>query len=282
MRLIKSVRAMQKEIKRLKKSGKTIGFVPTMGFLHEGHASLLRQSRKDCDVSVLSIFVNPKQFAPNEDLNKYPRDLKKDISFAKKEGVDIMFHPTELEMYPDDFLTHVKVNSLGGILCGQFRPGHFEGVATVVTKLVNIAWPDILYLGQKDAQQAAVLKRMVEDLNFPVKVKVMPTIREKDGLAMSSRNSYLSPKQRQDAANLYKALQHGKSLIEDGERHPDNVIESIRKFISLMNPAKIDYIECRDALTFHPLTELQGTILIALAVWIGETRLIDNISVRVK
>lgn len=282
MRIIKTIRAMQQEVTRIKRKKKTIGFVPTMGFLHEGHASLLRRSRKDCDVSVLSIFVNPKQFAPNEDLNKYPRDLKKDISFAKKEGVDIMFHPTELEMYPDDFLTHVEVNSLSNILCGKFRPGHFKGVTTIIAKLLNIVQPHVLYLGQKDAQQAAILKRMVKNLNFPLSVKVMPTIREKDGLALSSRNSYLDSKQRQDAAILYKALQHGKSLIENGERHPDNVIESIRKFISAMNPAKIDYIECRDALTFHPPTELQGTILIALAVWIGETRLIDNIAVRIK
>ena len=286
MKIIKDINSVRRNILFAKSRGKKIGFVPTMGYLHEGHASLLRQCKKENDISVLSVFVNPKQFGPNEDFKEYPRDYKKDELLAKKEKVDIIFHPSIKEMYPDErsepsgYLTSVEVERLGNCLCGKSRPGHFKGVTTVVAKLLNIVSPDVLYLGQKDAQQVVIIRTMMEDLNFPSNVKVLATVREKDGLAMSSRNRYLTPLERKEAPILFQALRSAKEKILDGERNPDRIIEMIRSMISKNSNGRIDYIECLKAKTLEPMIALSGEVLIALAVWFNQTRLIDNILVR--
>jgi len=280
MRTIRSIKTLRRFLRQAKRQGKTVGFVPTMGFLHTGHCSLLRKCRKENDVVVLSIFVNPKQFGKNEDFSQYPRDLKHDEILAKKENVDIMFHPSEKEMYPTGHRTEVKVKELSEMLCGRFRPGHFAGVATVVAKLINIVAPDGIYLGQKDAQQAVIIRRMVQDLNFPTMIKVLPTVREKDGLAMSSRNSYLDPTQRSQAPILYQALTAAKTAILKGERNPRTVCDMVRSLIRAKTESPIDYVACIDAETLQPLKTIRGTVLIALAVWFGKARLIDNILVR--
>ena len=255
----------------------SIGFVPTMGALHDGHLSLIRKSRRENDITIVSIFVNPKQFGPREDHSTYPRLEIKDILLAKKEKVDIIFYPSEEEMYPTSFLTSVRVDQLTDVLCGPSRPGHFQGVATIVGKLLNIVTPDVLYLGQKDAQQAAVLKRMVTDLNFPVSIKVCPIVREADGLAMSSRNSYLTSRQRAEAPVLYQSLKKAKRKVLTGERSPTKIINLIRNQIKKQSSGRIDYIACTDANSLIPLKRIKGRVMISLAVTIGRTRLIDNI-----
>ncbi len=272
---------MQSAISALKFKGKSIGFVPTMGCLHAGHASLLKKCRKENDVSVLSIFVNPRQFSPQEDFKRYPRTFKKDENFAKKEKVDIIFHPSVDDMYPLGFLTSVEIRNLSEQLCGRFRPGHFQGVTTVVAKLLNIVSPHVLYLGQKDAQQAMVIQTMVKDLNFPTHVKVLPTIREHDGLALSSRNIYLSPEERVAARVLYQALLAAKNQIRNGEYKPHRIIQKMRSMILAKTSGPVDYIELVDASTLKKLKTLQGNVLIALAVWFGRARLIDNITIRI-
>ena len=281
MRTVRGIDVLQRKILRLKRQGRSVGFVPTMGYLHAGHASLLRQCRKENDTVVLSIFVNPLQFGKNEDFSKYPRDFKKDELLAKKEKVDIIFYPSEETMYPDGFLTQVAVKELGEALCGKFRPRHFDGVTTVVAKLLNIVLPDRLYLGQKDAQQAVIIKRMVADLNFPVLVKILPTVREKDGLAMSSRNAYLDVRQRQTAPILYKTLRAAQTAVREGEKNSLRITKLIRSRIESQSAGPIDYVECVDAETLRPLKVLHGKVLIALAVWFGKARLIDNILVRI-
>src|SRR5262245_3713694 len=213
MQIIRSPQRVQQIIARLKKQGRSVAFVPTMGALHDGHVSLLRRARKEHDVCVLSIFVNPKQFGPKEDFKKYPRPAKADIAIAKREDVDLIFYPTDKQMYPDGYLTAVEVEELGNVLCGEFRPGHFKGVTTVVAKLLNIVFPDEMYLGQKDAQQAAIIKRMVADLNFATTISVCPTIREKDGLALSSRNKFLTSAQRNEAVWIYRSLKQATQRI---------------------------------------------------------------------
>ncbi|NQU18706.1 pantoate--beta-alanine ligase, partial [bacterium] len=215
MRIISNPIFLQKEVVRLKRKGKTIGFVPTMGYFHEGHLSLIRKARCECDVVVVSIFVNPLQFGPREDLKEYPRNLNKDISLCRR-YTDILFFPGAKTMYPQDFLTSVEVKNLGNILCGSSRPGHFKGVITVVNKLFNIVTPDMAYFGQKDAQQATIIKKMVRDLNMPIKINVLPIVREYDGLAMSSRNTYLSVKKRKDALVLYRSLMLARDLTRKG------------------------------------------------------------------
>lgn len=267
---------MQRLVKKLKSEGKTIGFVPTMGYLHEGHLSLARQAREDTDIVVMSIYVNPLQFGPKEDFQRYPRDLKRDVKLAKSVGVDIIFTPSDEEMYPPDYVTYVEVEKLTERLCGQFRPGHFKGVTTVVTKLFNIVKPDIAYFGQKDAQQARVIEKMVEDLNMDIKIKIMPIVREKDGLAMSSRNVYLSSEERKKAVSLYLALRKAEGLISQGEREPEKIIEEMKKILVKSGVSRIDYIEIVDSQNLKPLKKIKGKFLIALAVWIGKTRLIDN------
>lgn len=279
MRVITDIKTLRSTITAAKRRGKTVGFVPTMGALHEGHLSLFRRCRKDNDLSVVSIFVNPLQFAPNEDFRRYPRKKKQDFSLAKKESVDIIFYPSEKEMYPRRFLTKINAKEVTENLCGPFRPGHFKGVATVVAKLLNIVTPDALYLGQKDAQQCVVIKQMVQDLDVPVAVKVLPTIRERDGLAMSSRNQYLSFEERKRAVMIYQSLKAAQKKILAGERQAASVINLMKSSIKKAFD-KIDYVECVEAQTLKPLRRLRGQVLIAVAAWIGKTRLIDNLIVK--
>ncbi|MDD5291559.1 MAG: pantoate--beta-alanine ligase [Candidatus Omnitrophica bacterium] len=279
MKIISSPRLLQKEIIRLKKKGKVIGFVPTMGYFHEGHLSLIRRAREDCDIVVVSIFVNPLQFGPKEDLKGYPRNIKKDISLCRNYA-DILFCPNVKAMYPDDFLTEVKVGRLGDILCGVSRPGHFKGVSTVVNKLFNIVLPDKAYFGQKDAQQAAIIKKMACDLNMPVEIQVLPIVREYDGLAMSSRNVYLSYTERKEAVVLYKSLILAKDLIKDGVVDCAKVIARMRSYILKTKSAKIDYIRIIEPKTLVAIKKIKREALVLLAVFIGKTRLIDNILIK--
>jgi pantoate--beta-alanine ligase len=281
MRIVKKIKLLQSLSRKAKREDKRIGFVPTMGALHEGHLSLIRKAARENDVVVLSIFVNPKQFGPGEDFKSYPRPEKKDILLAKKEPVDIIFYPSGNEMYPEGFLTRIEVERVTEGLCGSSRPGHFRGVTTVVGKLLNIVSPDVIYLGQKDAQQAAVLKRVVRDLNFPVTVKVCPTVREPDGLARSSRNSYLTPKQRSEAVVLYGSLKDAKMKILAGERQPRKINQRIRSMIEKSSSGKIDYIACVDPETLVPLKQIHDKVMVALAVRFGQTRLIDNMTIHI-
>lgn len=280
MRIIRRPAEMQAVSRKYRNKAKSIGFVPTMGALHEGHLSLIRHARKENDITVVSIFVNPAQFGPKEDFKRYPRPINKDIFLCKKEGVDIIFHPDVKMMYPGDFKTYVTVEGLSGVLCGKSRPGHFRGMATVVIKLFNIVSPDAAYFGQKDAQQTVIIKKMACDLNIPIKIKVIPTLRQKDGLALSSRNLYLSKGERADAFVLYDSLNSAKELIDSGIRDTDKIIKNMRRLICEKNTAKIDYLSIVDLDTLEPVKKITGNTLIALAVWIGKTRLIDNIIVR--
>ncbi|MGE4357034.1 MAG: pantoate--beta-alanine ligase [Candidatus Omnitrophota bacterium] len=280
MRVIEEIKEMQKLVKQWRRKNKTIGFVPTMGYLHEGHLSLARQARKENDVVVMSIYVNPLQFGPHEDFKRYPRDLKRDIKLAKDVGVDVIFSPRDREMYPRDYVTYVEVEKLTEGLCGRFRPGHFKGVTTVVTKLFNIVKPDVAYFGQKDAQQARVIEKMVEDLNMDIKIKILPIVREKDGLAMSSRNVYLNPEERKKAVCLYQALKKAEAMFRRGIRDADKIVREMKKFIASRGDFRIEYIEIVDAKTLMPLRKIKNNTLIALAVWIGRTRLIDNIIIK--
>lgn len=281
MKIISSISQLRNTLAPYRKKGKSIGFVPTMGALHEGHASLLRRCKKENSVSVLSIFVNPTQFGPDEDLKEYPRDKKKDVLLAKKEKVDIIFYPSEKTIYPAGYLTYVDVGQLGHVLEGRSRPGHFRGVATVVTKLLNMVGPDRLYLGAKDAQQCIVIQRVVQDLNLPVSVVVCPTVREADGLAMSSRNQYLTAAQRKEAAILYQALNQAKSEIQKGFRDATRIRYLIEQTIRTQSAGDIDYVACVDAGTLEPLNILKDTALLAVAVRWGRTRLIDNMTVKI-
>ncbi|WP_457679551.1 pantoate--beta-alanine ligase [Thermovibrio sp.] len=277
MRVVKKVKEMQSIGLNLKKTGKEVGFVPTMGYLHEGHLSLVRRARRENEVVVVSIFVNPTQFGPNEDFERYPRDLERDLELLKKEGVDLVFTPSAEEIYPEGFSTSVEVKGLTEGLCGAKRPGHFRGVATIVAKLLNIVMPERAYFGEKDYQQLQVIKRLVSDLNIPVKVVGCPIVREEDGLALSSRNTYLSKKERESALSLYRGLKLAKELFERGERKPERIKKEVRKLI-LSHPKveKIDYVEIVDGTTLKPVNEVKEGDLIALAVFVGKTRLIDN------
>lgn len=277
MKIIKSPEILFKNIKRLKLAGKSVGFVPTMGALHEGHLSLIRKARKVNKIVVVSIFVNPSQFAPREDLKKYPRPIKKDLLLARKEKVDYVFYPSAKTMYPDNFLTYVFVSGLSETLCGKSRPGHFRGVATIVLKLFNIIQPDAAYFGQKDAQQAVIIKKMAKDLNIPVKIKVMPTIRDKDGLALSSRNIYLNKEERLSALVLSRSLNLAKLLIKGGASDAAKIISRMKQLISQKKNASIDYVSIVDPESLQPLKKISGDYLIVLAIRIGKTRLIDNI-----
>ncbi|UCH12219.1 MAG: pantoate--beta-alanine ligase [Candidatus Omnitrophota bacterium] len=280
MQLIKSINSVKKQIRKAKKTGKSIGLVPTMGYFHEGHLSLIRKAVKECDVVVISIFVNPAQFGPGEDYLRYPRELSRDLHLAEEESVNIVFAPSAKSMYPNGYQAYVNVEKMSKVLCGISRPSHFRGVVSVVAKLFNIIEPDIAYFGGKDAQQAIIVDRMVKDLNMNVKLKVLPIIREKDGLAMSSRNTYLNKMDRKNAANLYKSLKGAKRLINSGTRDTNRIIHTMRKMIKSVPHAQIDYISVVDAKGLKPVKRLKGKILIALAVYFGKTRLIDNIIVR--
>jgi pantoate--beta-alanine ligase len=282
MQIIKTIKELKLQIKTWKQNGESIGFVPTMGYLHEGHQSLIKRSVAENNKTIVSIFVNPTQFAPTEDLDKYPRNLEGDSELCEKTGVDIIFAPENEEMYAEDFSTFVDMNGLTKELCGKSRPTHFRGVCTVVNKLFNITTPDRAYFGQKDAQQLAVIKRMVRDLNMNVEIVGCPIVREPDGLAKSSRNVYLSPEERKSALVLSKAIFAGEKLIQAGERNPENIITAMREIIESEPLAKIDYIEIVDGDTVEKITTIKGTILTAIAVFIGKTRLIDNFIYEVK
>lgn len=275
MKIVTQTSVLQKNIRSLRRQGRTIGFVPTMGCLHEGHLSLVRRARRENDSVVVSIFVNPLQFGPREDYSAYPRQLKEDIRLLK--GVcDLVFAPSAASFYPQDFSTTVDVKGLSDRLCGRSRPGHFTGVATVVAKLFCAAAPDRAYFGQKDAQQVAVIRRMCRDLNFPIDLVVCPIIREKDGLAMSSRNLYLSSSERRDAVVLFESLRSGQRLVAAGQRNAGKIIRALRNFISRTRTARIDYIAIVDTETFEPVETIARRALLLLAVYIGKTRLIDN------
>ncbi|MCX5695098.1 MAG: pantoate--beta-alanine ligase [Candidatus Omnitrophica bacterium] len=276
MKIIKAPDKLFKDLKKFKISGKSIGFVPTMGALHAGHLSLIAQARKENKIVVVSIFVNPKQFGPQEDLKVYPRPLKKDLLLCKKEKVDYVFLPGANALYAEGFSTYVDVEGLSAVLCGKSRPGHFRGVATIVTKLFNLVQPDVAYFGQKDAQQASIIKKMTKDLNFPVKIKIMPTLREKDGLAMSSRNAYLGKQERKDALVLSRALNLAKVLIRGGAKDTVRIISRMKQLISKNKNAKLDYIAIVDSENLKPLKIISGNYLIALALNIKKVRLIDN------
>ncbi|MGQ9617662.1 MAG: pantoate--beta-alanine ligase [Candidatus Aminicenantia bacterium] len=282
MEIFSKIEELKKKLGEEKRKGKSIGFVPTMGYLHEGHLSLVRQSIKETDVSVVSIFVNPIQFGPGEDFNRYPRDIDSDIELLEKEGVNYLFYPDNDEMYPKGYKTFVEVNDLGKKLCGKSRPGHFKGVTTVVLKLFNIVKPDRAYFGQKDAQQAIIIKKMIKDLNLDIDLVVMPIVREKDGLAMSSRNVYLNEEERTGALVLYKSLKEAEKMILEGERDAVKIIEKMRNVIIQYPKAVIDYIEIVDTEELESVNPLKGEFLIALAVYIGKARLIDNIIMEVQ
>lgn len=281
MRVIKSKDELRKALEVERQKGKTIGFVPTMGYLHRGHLSLMEKAREENDVVVASIFVNPIQFGQGEDYDAYPRDLPRDTELARSAGVDFLFAPEAEEMYPGNNLTFVDMNGLTDVLCGASRPGHFRGVMTVVTKLFNIVKPHRAYFGQKDAQQVLVVKKMVEDLDMDVEIVEMPIVREEDGLAMSSRNSYLSPEERKSATVLSRSLFDARERIFQGERSGKSIREMIINRISSQICTKIDYVEVVNGETLEPLENIEGNVLIAVAVKIGRTRLIDNVKLEV-
>lgn len=277
MEVITNIKQMQLKSDELKKAGKKIGFVPTMGALHNGHLSLMQQAKLDNDIVVISIFVNPIQFGQGEDYQTYPRDFSKDKELAEKSGVDIIFYPDVEEMYPVKPLTVVEVENLTQGLCGGFRPGHFRGVTTVVAKLFNIVKPQTTYFGQKDYQQAVVIKQMIKDLNFDIELVIMPTIRDKDGLALSSRNTYLNPIERKSALVLYQSLQLSKQLLDSGEKQAKKIISQMNDLIKEEKLIQPQYIEIVNSQTLEPVERIEKEVLIALAVKIGKTRLIDNI-----
>lgn len=274
--VIKTVEEMSMYCHKAKLQGHTVGFIPTMGALHEGHMSLIRQARVETSRVIVSIFVNPLQFTIGEDYNRYPRNLTGDIRLVAMAGGDVVFAPSVGELYPKGFITRIDQDGLPEQLCGEFRPGHFRGVMTIVAKLFHIVQPDITYFGQKDYQQAVIVHRMAADLNFPLKVKVMPIVREPDGLAMSSRNSFLGPKQRKDAACLYRSLRLAERLVRDGERSTAKIIGHMRKEIRRVKGARIDYINIVAPETLTDVKEVCGKVVAAIAVRIGKTRLIDN------
>lgn len=279
MNTVRKIKEMKSVVRDVRSLGKSVGVVPTMGYLHEGHLSLVQASLQSADCTVVSIFVNPAQFGPKEDFKEYPRDLARDSQLLEKLGVDLLFCPDYTEMYPPDYKTYIEVESLQDKLCGPSRPGHFRGVCTVVLKLFNIVQPDVAFFGQKDAQQAIILKRMVSDLNLDVRVEVMPTVREEDGLALSSRNVYLDPEQRQSALCLSRSLNEAAGMIRSGERRTDPLMDRMREIIDREDLAKLDYIAIVDTGSLEPLKEIKKEALIALAVFFGSVRLIDNMMV---
>ncbi|WP_311474755.1 pantoate--beta-alanine ligase [uncultured Veillonella sp.] len=276
MEIITTIENIRSIVNHWKDKGYSIGFVPTMGYLHDGHAALIDQARKDNDKVIVSIFVNPTQFGENEDLNSYPRDINRDKSLCEAHKADIIFSPTSDEMYHDR-KAFVNIVELSDTLCGISRPIHFKGVCTVITKLFNIIQPTNAYFGEKDAQQLAIIRKMVYDLNFPVNIIGVPIVRESDGLAKSSRNTYLSKEERKAATILYKAIQMGKQTIKHGAS-ADSIINTMTEIINTEPLAKIDYVSVVDANTMEPVHEITSPVLVAIAVYIGSTRLIDNFS----
>lgn len=276
MQVVKTISEVREIVSSWRKEGLSVGLVPTMGFLHEGHQSLIEKSVSQNDRTVVSVFVNPIQFGPNEDLEAYPRDLEHDKTLVEKAGGDLIFHPEPSEMYPGHFTSFIDTTETTELLCGAVRPIHFRGVCTVVGKLFNIVCPDRAYFGQKDAQQLATIRRFVRDLNFPVEIIPCPIIREEDGLAKSSRNTYLSPEERQAALILSKSLRLGREAIEKGEENPQRVINIIKENLSTEPLARIDYVEIVDFENIQRIEKIEGETLVAIAVYIGKTRLIDN------
>lgn len=276
MKVVKTIQEVRDAVKEWKAQGLSVGFVPTMGYLHEGHESLINKAVEGNDRVVVSIFVNPMQFGPTEDLDKYPRDLERDSKLCERAGANLIFHPEKEEMYFDDFSSYVDINGLSDELCGKSRPVHFRGVCTVVTKLFNIVSPDRAYFGGKDAQQLAIIRRFVRDLNIDVEIIGCPIIREEDGLAKSSRNTYLSKEERQAALILSQSLNLAKDAINSGERDSKAVIDLISKNIKKEPLAKIDYVEVVDSLSMAAVEKIEKSVLVAIAVYIGKTRLIDN------
>jgi pantoate--beta-alanine ligase len=290
MKVAKTIKSVRNLVKAARRKGKKIGFVPTMGALHIGHISLIEAAKKKCNFVVVSIFVNPTQFGPSEDFKKYPRPIKNDLAVCRKAGVDVVFAPTAKQMYPAprrggmyprENLTWVNVEKLTEPLCGRFRQGHFRGVATVCAKLFNIVAPDVAFFGQKDAQQAIVIKREVTDLNMPLKIVVCPTVRQADGLAVSSRNQYLTRQQKKYATYIYKALKKSENLVRRGVKKNKTIISEMKKILKQAPSIKIEYISIVDAETLQEPDKIAAKVLIAVAVKIGSTRLIDNILVDV-
>ena len=279
MNILRSVADMKAFSRERRAAGATIGLVPTMGYLHEGHLSLVRGSRANADVTVVSVFVNPAQFGPKEDLRSYPRDLRRDVEVLEREGVDVVFTPPEDEVYPPGYRTFVEVHGLQDRLCGTSRPGHFRGVCTVVLKLFNIVRPDVAFFGWKDAQQLIILRKMVRDLDMDVRVEGLPLIRDVDGLALSSRNSYLSAEERRAALVLSKGLREAEAMAGAGEKSAKAVIAKVIDTIGKEPLARIDYVEIVSLGDLAPLERIEGEALIVLAVFIGKTRLIDNIRI---
>ncbi|MBP9005600.1 MAG: pantoate--beta-alanine ligase [Candidatus Marinimicrobia bacterium] len=277
MQILTKIEDIRQELLVIRTSAKKIALVPTMGYLHEGHLSLVDVAKANADVVVMSIFVNPTQFAPNEDLMRYPRDIERDERLARERGVDYIFHPEVAEMYPDPYLTYVVTEQLAKVLCGISRPTHFRGVTTVVAKLFNIIQPDVAVFGQKDAQQAVIIRQMVRDLNFTIKIIVAPIVREPDGLAMSSRNFYLTPEERQQAPIIFKALQAARENVKNGLTDANQVRDQITKMIQTSPLARIDYVEIIDDQTLTPVETVKPGTFAAVAVYYGKTRLIDNI-----
>jgi len=283
MEVIRKISLMQKRMEDLRRKGKKIGFVPTMGYLHDGHLKLVREAKRFSDVVVVSIFVNPTQFARGEDYESYPRDEKRDLEMLKKEKVNFVFIPDVKEMYKEDFKTYVEVMGFQDELCGKFRPGHFRGVATVVAKLFNIVKPHIAFFGLKDYQQYVILKKMVEDLNFDIKIKPVETVRDKDGVALSSRNTYLSEYERKLASSIPSSLLLAKDMILSGEEDAEKIKNTAKDFLKSQGITNIDYFEIADPDTLHPIKKIdrnRKNCLIAVAVRIGKARLIDNIVIR--
>ena len=280
MKIATTIAEVRAQVREWKQQGLTVGLVPTMGYLHEGHASLVKTSVQQCDRTVASVFLNPTQFGPGEDLETYQRDFEQDCAMPKECGCDMVFHPEVSEMYPDGFATFVEVQSeMPRQLCGKTRPIHFRGVCTVVSKLFNIVTPDKAFFGQKDAQQLAIIRRMVLDLSMGIEIVGCPIIREADGLAKSSRNTYLSAEERKAALVLSRAVKLGQELVQNGEKNADKVVDAMRALIEQEPLARIDYVSAVDGLTMLPVHEINGGELVAMAVYIGKTRLIDNFSV---
>ena len=280
IRLLREIKEMKTWAERVRREGATIGFVPTMGYFHEGHLALMRRARELADKVVVSIFVNPIQFGPKEDFAAYPRDLERDAKLAEEVGVDLLFVPEAEEMYPSGYQTFVEVTELSKPLCGAKRPGHFRGVATVVLKLFNIVRPHLAVFGLKDYQQYLVIRQMVKDLNLDVEIVGHPIVREEDGLAMSSRNTYLSPEERKSATCLYQALVLAERRVREGEREAQRLKDELSRFILSHPHTRIDYIEFCDPETLAPVERLEGETLLALAVFVGRARLIDNALIR--
>lgn len=276
MKIVKTIEEVRNITSQWRAEGMSVGLVPTMGFLHEGHKSLIDRAVSENDRVVVSDFVNPTQFGPSEDLEAYPRDINRDAELCEKAGAALIFNPEPSEMYYDDCEAYVNINSLSDELCGKSRPIHFKGVCTVVSKLFNIVKPDRAYFGQKDAQQLAIIKRMVRDLNFDVQIVGCPIIREADGLAKSSRNTYLSSEERKAALILSKAVKLGEDMAKNGENDAEKIVSKIKEIINTEPMARIDYVEAVDAISIKPVKKMDGAVLVAMAVYIGKTRLIDN------